>query len=107
MERPIPPCQAACPVHTDTQEYVRLIAWGRYEEALQIVRKVNPFPSVCGRICQHPCEQKCRRGGLDAPLALKELKRFVTEVQAASHAVSEAAPITRGKVAASAQARPA
>ena len=57
MERPFPPCQAACPVHTDTQEYVRLIAWGRFQEALQVIRKVNPFPSVCGRICQHPARQ--------------------------------------------------
>jgi len=80
VERPFPPCQAACPVRTDTREYVNLIAWGRYEEALQVIRKVNPFPSVCGRICQHPCEAKCRRGALDAAVALKELKRFVTEI---------------------------
>jgi NADPH-dependent glutamate synthase beta subunit-like oxidoreductase len=76
-----------------------LIAWGRYEEALQIVRKVNPFPSVCGRICQHACEAKCRRGALDAPIALKELKRFVTEVQAGSDWRPPVAPATRGKVA--------
>ena len=99
MERPFPPCQAACPVRTDTREYVNLIAWGRYEEALQVIRKVNPFPSVCGRICQHPCEAKCRRGALDAAVALKELKRFVTEIETAPDAVPEAPPVTRGKVA--------
>ncbi len=103
MSRVLPPCQAACPVHTDTRDYVRLIAWGRFEEALEVVRKVNPFPSVCGRICQHPCEEKCRRGELDAPVALKDLKRFITEVQAtqpgARRAAVESPPATRGKVA--------
>jgi NADPH-dependent glutamate synthase beta subunit-like oxidoreductase len=49
VERPFPPCQAACPVRTDTREYVNLIAWGRFEEALQVIRKVNPFlPSAAG-----------------------------------------------------------
>jgi len=99
VERPFPPCQAACPVRTDTREYVNLIAWGRFEEALQVIRKVNPFPSVCGRICQHPCEAKCRRGTLDSAVALKELKRFVTEIETASDPVPEAPPVTRGKVA--------
>jgi len=99
VERSIPPCRAACPADTNTQEYVRLIAWGRFDEALKVVRKVNPFPSVCGRICQHPCEEKCRRGTLDAPVALKELKRFVTEVEATSEWVPEIVPVTRGKVA--------
>ena len=107
MERPLPPCQAACPVHTDTRKYAQLIAWGRFEEALEVVRKVNPLPSVCGRICQHPCEEKCRRGGLDAAVALKELKRFVSEtVAASSPAVPQAetrapdlAAATQGKVA--------
>ena len=99
MERPFPPCQAACPVRTDTREYVNLIAWGRFEEALQVIRKVNPFPSVCGRICQHPCETKCRRGTLDAAVALKELKRFVTEIETASDPAPAVAPVTRGRVA--------
>jgi NADPH-dependent glutamate synthase beta subunit-like oxidoreductase len=78
---------------------VRLIAWGRFEEALEIVRKVNPFPSVCGRICQHPCEDKCRRSAVDSAIALKELKRFVTEVEAASDFTPEVVPVTREKVA--------
>ena len=86
---------------------MRLIAWGRFEDALEVVRKVNPFPSVCGRICQHPCEEKCRRAALDTPVALKELKRFVTEVESASvprgrratDSCPDVAPVTRGKVA--------
>jgi NADPH-dependent glutamate synthase beta subunit-like oxidoreductase len=78
---------------------VRLIGLGRFEEALEVVRKVNPFPSVCGRICQHPCEEKCRRAVLDAPVALKELKRFITEVESASEWVPRSLPVTRGKVA--------
>jgi len=95
-----PPCQAACPVHTDTRDYARLIAWGRFEEALEAVRRYNPFPSVCGRICHHPCEERCRRRELDAPVALKDLKRFVTEVMADRPApLPESPPATRGKVA--------
>lgn len=99
MKRLIPPCQAACPVDTDTQTYVRLIAWGRFEEALEVIRQVNPFPSVCGRICQHPCEEKCRRAALDAPVALKDLKRLVTELVAGTAPPAEIVPVTREKVA--------
>jgi NADPH-dependent glutamate synthase beta subunit-like oxidoreductase len=73
------PCQAACPVHTDAGRYVRLIANGRYEEAYLTARSPNPFASVCGRICAAPCEDRCRRGRIDAPVTIRALKRFVTE----------------------------
>ncbi len=73
------PCQAACPVHTDAGRYVRLIADGRYEEAYLTARSPNPFASVCGRICAAPCEDRCRRGRVDAPVTIRALKRFVTE----------------------------
>lgn len=72
-------CSAACPVHTDTREYTQRIARGDYEGALDVLLEVNPFPSVCGRICHHPCEAECRRGAIDAPVSLRMLKRFVTE----------------------------
>lgn len=72
-------CQAACPVHTDTRRYAALIAEGRYPEAFEVIRATNPIPSICARICHHPCEQKCRRGKVDAAVALRHLKRFVTE----------------------------
>jgi len=73
------PCRAACPVHADVRGYIELIARGRYREALDLIREALPFPSVCGRICHHPCEQECRRCDLDQPAAIRDLKRFVAE----------------------------
>ena len=76
------PCTAACPVHTDTRQLVEFIANGRYEDAMELLLTANPFSSVCGRICHHPCEQSCRRTKVDAPVELKRLKRFVMEATA-------------------------
>lgn len=76
---PAPPCQVACPVHTDARRYVSLIAQERYEEALDAIMAANPLPSVIGRICAHPCEQACRRAQVDEPIAICSLKRFVTD----------------------------
>ncbi len=73
------PCMAACPVHTEAGRYVALIAEGRYREAYHVARRPNPFASVCGRVCAAPCEPACRRGKLDQPIAIRALKRFVTE----------------------------
>jgi formate dehydrogenase beta subunit len=73
------PCRAACPVHTDAGAYVVAIAEGRYRDAYRIARQPNPFPSICGRVCAAPCETACRRGKLDAPIAIRALKRFVSE----------------------------
>lgn len=73
------PCMAACPVHTEAGRYVALIEEGRYREAYHVARRPNPFASICGRICAAPCETACRRGELDQPIAIRALKRFVTE----------------------------
>ncbi len=73
------PCKRACPVHTEAGKYVALIAEGRYREAYAVARRPNPLASICGRICAAPCETVCRRGELDAPIAIRALKRFVTE----------------------------
>ncbi|MFW6137867.1 MAG: FAD-dependent oxidoreductase [Spirochaetota bacterium] len=73
------PCNAACPVHTDTRRLVELISRGEYEQAMELLLDANPFSSVCGRICHHPCEQNCRRAKVDAPVGLMKLKRFVME----------------------------
>ncbi len=73
------PCRAACPVHTDAGAYVTAIAQGRYRDAYLIARQPNPFPSICGRVCAAPCETACRRGKVDAPIAIRALKRFVSE----------------------------
>src|SRR5579883_2633862 len=72
-------CRHACPVHTDACGYVTAIAEGRYEEAYRLARARNPFASICGRVCGAPCEANCRRGSVDAPVAIRALKRFVTE----------------------------
>jgi NADPH-dependent glutamate synthase beta subunit-like oxidoreductase/coenzyme F420-reducing hydrogenase delta subunit len=77
--RPYSPCRAACPAHTDVQAYVGLIAQGRYNEAFEVIRSVNPIASVCSVICHHPCEQACRRCAVDEPLAVRHLKRFAVE----------------------------
>ncbi|HEV2103833.1 MAG TPA: FAD-dependent oxidoreductase [Candidatus Acidoferrum sp.] len=73
------PCMQACPVHTQAGRYVTLIAQGRYEEAYRYARTPNPFASICGRVCGHPCEPACRRGQFDSPISIRALKRFVTE----------------------------
>src|SRR6266487_958994 len=73
------PCQAACPVGTNAGLYVSLIAEGRYDEALQVASEPNPFPCICGRVCTAPCEDVCRRGEFDAPIAIRDLKRFAMD----------------------------
>ena len=73
------PCMQACPVHTQAGRYVSLIAQGRYDEAYRYARVPNPFASICGRVCGHPCEPACRRGNFDLPISIRALKRFVTE----------------------------
>ena len=74
------PCQDACPVHTDARGYVRAIAEGDFRKAYLIARGPNPLASMCGRICGAPCETKCRRGNIDKPVAIRSLKRFITDL---------------------------
>jgi NADPH-dependent glutamate synthase beta subunit-like oxidoreductase len=74
-----PPCEVACPIHTDVQRYVQLVAEGRPAEALAVVRETNPLPQVIGRICAHPCEEACRRGQVDEPVAICNLKRVASD----------------------------
>jgi len=72
-------CQHACPAGIDVPNYVAAVAQGEYEQAVEIIRERNPFPAVCGRICIHPCEFKCRRGELDQPVAIRSIKRFASD----------------------------
>ena len=72
-------CQSGCPVSTDAGRYVQLIAEGRDQDAYLVARAPNPFASVCGRVCAAPCEDACRRGAIDAPIAIRALKRYLTE----------------------------
>lgn len=71
-----PPCVLACPGNTDCQGYVGLIANGEYEEALELIKEKIPLPASIGRVCPHPCEEQCRRGLVDEPVAIQNLKRF-------------------------------
>ena len=73
------PCRHACPAEQRAQGYIALIAEGRYREALRVIKEDNPFPSVCGRTCHHPCESKCVRGMVDQPVGIMSLKRFVVD----------------------------
>ncbi len=73
------PCMMACPAHTNAGRYVALTAEGNYEEAYRHARGPNPLASICGRVCAHPCETACRRGAIDRPIAIRALKRFLTE----------------------------
>jgi len=75
----ISPCQHTCPVGINVPKYVAHIAAGEYQEAVDTIRERNPFPAICGRICHHPCEGRCRRGELDDPVAIRELKRFAAD----------------------------
>ncbi len=73
------PCMSACPAHVPAEAYVRLIAQGKFAEAGEVIRSMNPFQSVCGHVCYHPCEDECTRGLLDEPIAIRALKRFALE----------------------------
>ncbi|MCK5406158.1 MAG: FAD-dependent oxidoreductase, partial [Candidatus Krumholzibacteria bacterium] len=74
------PCQSACPLGTEAWRYVALIGRGEYDEAYRVIREPNPFPSICARVCHHPCEAKCRAGATGGdPVAIRALKRFITD----------------------------
>jgi len=73
------PCSHTCPAGVDVPRYIRLIGDRKYDEAVAVIREKIPFPSVCGYVCFHPCESKCRRGQIDEPIAIKELKRFAAD----------------------------
>jgi NADH-quinone oxidoreductase subunit F len=75
----ISPCENTCPANINVPGYLRLIAAGRFMDAYHLIRQENPFPAVCGRICTHPCEAKCRRGTVDEAVAIRELKRYVAD----------------------------
>ncbi len=96
----ISPCQHTCPVGINIPKYVAHIAAGEYREAIDTIRERNPFPAICGRICHHPCESRCRRGELDDPVAIRSLKRFVADWyfdHAAELAQVEPFPQTHGQ----------
>lgn len=79
------PCEHTCPVGLDVSGYNALIAGRRFREAFDLIMERNPLPGVCGRVCTHPCERKCRRAQIDEPVAVRALKRFVSDTVAAEN----------------------
>jgi NADH-quinone oxidoreductase subunit F len=73
------PCSHTCPAGVDVPRYLRFISQGQFDQALAVIREKIPFPSICGHVCPHPCEAKCRRGQVDDPIAIRVLKRFAAE----------------------------
>ena len=78
-KRQMPLCQANCPLNVNVQAYVALTKAGKYREALDVIRQDNVLPSVCGRICTHPCEAACRRGDVDGSVSVRAIKRFLAD----------------------------
>ena len=97
LNQPVP-CVSQCPAGVDIPGYIALVREGRYADAVRLIRKDNPMPAVCGLICEHPCEVRCRRTMLDDPINIRGLKRFAVE-QAGEVPVPKTAPATGKKVA--------
>ncbi len=74
------PCKTACPAHIAVQGYLRKAALGEYKEALELIKRENPFPAVCGRVCNRRCEDACTRGTIDQPVAIDAVKKFLAEL---------------------------
>lgn len=73
------PCKTACPAHIAVQGYLKLAAQGRYRDALALIKRENPLPAICGRICNRRCEDACTRGRIDAAVAIDEVKKFIAQ----------------------------
>lgn len=87
----IAPCKEACPAGVDVPRYVRYIRQGEFQKALEVIKESIPFPAICGYACVHPCESKCARNQLDAPVAIRLLKRFAAEQGAVEAGCKEGA----------------
>jgi NADPH-dependent glutamate synthase beta subunit-like oxidoreductase/coenzyme F420-reducing hydrogenase delta subunit/ferredoxin len=87
------PCTVECPLGTNVKAYVSLIAAGRFQEALEEIRRTNPFPGICGRVCPHPCEEQCRRKEFDQALAIAALKRFVADYELRRAVIPSFSPV--------------
>jgi len=73
------PCKTACPAHVAVQGYLKMAAQGRYSEALALIKRSNPFPAICGRVCNRRCEEACTRGTIDEAIAIDEVKKFIAQ----------------------------
>ncbi len=73
-------CKAGCPAHIDVQGFVNLAAKGKFQEALELIKLASPFPSICGRVCPHPCESDCKRDQIDKPVGIRAIERFLGDL---------------------------
>jgi NADPH-dependent glutamate synthase beta subunit-like oxidoreductase len=94
-------CKVGCPAHIDVQGFVSLAVKGKFQEALKLIKLASPFPSICGRVCPHPCESECYRDQIDKPVAIHAIERFLGDMErkAKKRYVPEMKPKRRGKVA--------
>lgn len=92
-----PLCQENCPLGVNAQGYIALAAQGRYAEALALIRRDNVLPGICGRVCTHPCEEACRRGGVDDPVSIRAIKRFLADYESTEAAAQTTAEQTVAK----------
>ncbi|MFX1495289.1 MAG: FAD-dependent oxidoreductase [Promethearchaeota archaeon] len=95
LDKKYPPCRKACPAGINVQAYIALIAQGKFKEALEIIRKSIPFPSVCGRVCFSPCEDACTRNNIDEPLSIRSLKRLVADYEFVSGTIEKPRPVPK------------
>ncbi len=95
------PCKSACPAHIGVQGYIKLASQGKYGEALELIKKENPFPAICGRICPRKCEDACTRAGVDEALAVDEVKKFLADqdLKAEHRFIPEKMVARAGKIA--------
>ncbi len=91
------PCITLCPAHVDVPGYVALIKEGDYEGAVKVIRNSNPFPTACAMVCEHPCEKKCRRTLIDAPINIRGLKKYAVDQAPADKVPTPAANVKTGK----------
>lgn len=97
----VAPCVMTCPANVDIQNYLRHVGNGNFKAAIQVIKDSNPFPSVCGRVCPHPCEGQCRRNLVDAPVAINYVKRFAADWDMSQDQpwMPEKKPVTGKKIA--------
>lgn len=91
LDQPVP-CVSLCPAHVDVPGYIALVAEGRFDDAIRLIRKDNPFPTVCAMVCEHPCERRCRRNMVDDSVNIRGLKLYAVEHASSDPVESPSAP---------------
>lgn len=91
------PCETMCPAHVDVPAYIAMVGEGDYAGAINMIRKDNPFPTACAFVCEHPCEERCRRTLIDAPINIRGIKKFAVDNLAADQVATPAAAEPTGK----------